>query len=124
MNDGAESSSSAHDLVMQTSGESAFVKSASIKLLSFRSKTKTNPMKESNAFNKFKAKGEGRQMINNKVAIDKHQQVKQIFQTEYEYFLHHMWSQKGYKNENNADEYRNLANLNSGNSMRSNPMSS
>ena len=65
MNDGVESSSSAHDLVMQTSGESAFVKSSnmkldSIKLLSFRSKTKTNPMKESNAFNKFKAKGEGR----------------------------------------------------------------
>jgi hypothetical protein len=33
------------------------------------------------------------------------------FQNEMEFFLHYLWSQKGYVVEDNSDEYKNLRNL-------------
>ena len=76
----------------------------------------------SQAFMRFKATGVGKHMMGkNKIASSTFR--KPEFQSEYEFFLHHIWSQKGYKIEDNSDEYYNLTNLQSSQSMKQNPES-
>ena len=45
------------------------------------------------------------------------------FETEFEFFLHLMWSQKGYDVEDNTDEYGNMQNVQSDEYQKSHPQS-